>query len=45
VANHVGAFPWLDMVVAASDNQNLVGDEETEEVVVATAYLEADGTA
>lgn len=41
---HVGAFPWLEVVAAASDHRNLVGDLGTEEVV-AEAYLEAAGIA
>jgi|APAra0007618407_1042631.scaffolds.fasta_scaffold08034_2 hypothetical protein len=41
---HVGAFPWLEVVAAASDHRNLVGDLETEEVV-AEAYPEVDGIA
>lgn len=40
---HVGAFPWLVEVAAASDHRNLVGGLDTE--VVAAAYLEADGIA
>ena len=43
-ATHVGAFPWLEVVVVALDRRNLVGDEETGEVVAA-AFLEEDDTA
>lgn len=44
-ATHVGSFPWLEeVVVVALDRQNLVGDEETGEVV-AVACLEEDDTA
>lgn len=35
-AIHVGAFPWLELVVVvALDRRNLVVDEETVEVVAA----------
>ena len=43
-ATHVGAFPWLEVVVVVLDRRNLVGDEETGEVVAA-AFLEDDDTA
>lgn len=44
-ATRVGAFPWLEVVVeVALDHRNLVGDDETGEVVAA-AYLEEEGIA